>query len=125
MLCPPNQGSMCTDTLKTEIAWLYRFINGPAGFQLGTERSSIINRLFKINGNIGVIAGDKSWEPFFSQIISGIDDGKVSIEETKLDEMTDFILLNHTHTFMMNNKDTQDQICHFLKFLKFKVDKIQ
>ena len=120
MLCPPNQGSSLTDKLKREINWIYKSVNGPAGMQLGTDSSSIIHTLHEIRGNVGIIAGDKSMEPYFSWLISGSDDGKVLIEETKLNEMSDFIILHHTHTFMMNNKDTQEQIVYFLKNHKFK-----
>lgn len=121
MLCPPNQGSSLTDSLKKYIGWLYRKINGPAGTQLGNDSLSIIPELPTFDGcALGIIAGDKSWEPYFSRLIPGRDDGKVSIEETKLAGMDDFIILNHTHTFMMNNRDTQDQIVHFLKYGRFK-----
>jgi len=120
MLCPPNQGSTLTDSLKKYVGRLYEKADGPAGEQLGNDSLSIIPKLAPLDGcAVGVIAGDKSWEPLFSRLIPGKDDGKVSVEETKLAGMNDFIVLNHTHTFIMNNRDTQDQIVHFLKNGKF------
>ena len=116
MLCPPNQGSTLTDSLKKYVNWLFARTNGPAGQQLGNDSAGIIGQLLPLGGcSVGIIAGDKTWEPYFSRLIPGTDDGKVAVEETKLPEMDDFIILNHTHTFMMNNRDTQDQIVHFLQ----------
>jgi triacylglycerol lipase len=115
MLCPPNGGSHLSGALRRNIGWLYRLIDGPAGQQLGTDSLSILPKLAELRGKTGIIAGDRSWEPIFSRIIPGDDDGKVAVDETKLPEMTDFIILNHTHTFMMNNRDTQDQVLSFLR----------
>jgi triacylglycerol lipase len=120
MLCPPNQGSTLADSLKKYANWLFERTNGPAGQQLGNDSTGIIRQLLPLDGcSVGIIAGDKTWEPFFSRLIPGIDDGKVAVEETKLPGMDDFIILNHTHTFMMNNRDTRDQIVHFLKHGSF------
>lgn len=119
MLCPPSGGSALSDSLKKTFGWMYRLANGPAGQQLGNDSLSILPKLGKLRCRIGVIAGDKSWEPYLSCMIPGSDDGKVAVNETVLPEMTDFIVLNHTHTFMMNNRDTQDQVVRFLKKGRF------
>ena len=119
MLCPPNGGSTLTDSLKSTLGWLYRMVNGPAGQELGNDSMSIIPKLRRLRGRVGVIAGDKSWEPYFSWIFPGSNDGKVAVRETRLDEMRDFIVLHHTHTFMMNNRDTQEQILHFIRYGMF------
>lgn len=120
MLCPPNQGSTLTDSLKKYIGWLFSKTNGPAGGQLGNDRASIIGKLAPMEQcPLGIIAGDRTFEPYFSRLIPGVDDGKVSIEETKLPEMDDFIFLHHSHTFMMVNDDVLDQIVYFLKHKKF------
>lgn len=123
MLCPPNQGSTLTDSLKKYIGWLFLKTNGPAGGQLGNDSASILRKLAPMQQcPVGIIAGDRTFEPYFSRLIPGVDDGKVSIEETELPEMDDFIILHHSHTFMMANDDTRDQIVHFLKHKKFIYD---
>ena len=119
MLCPPNRGSELSDTLKSTIGWLYRMVMGPAGQQLGTDSASIIPKLQRLHCKVGVIAGDKSWEPYFSWIFPEKNDGKVTVSETRLQEMSDFVVLHHTHTFMMNNRDTQEHILHFIRYGRF------
>ncbi len=44
----------------------------------------------------------------------GSDDGKVSIEKTKLTEMKDFIIVSDSHTFIMHDKDVLRHIYQFL-----------
>ncbi len=117
MLAPPNQGSEVADTLGS---WLfYRWLFGPAGQQLGTAPESLPNRLAPVDGSIGVITGNTSWNLILSLMIPGPDDGKVSVERAKLNGMDDFIVLPVTHTFIMQDKETMLQTAHFLDFGRF------
>lgn len=119
MLSPPNNGSEISDHLKDW--YVYKKIYGPAGQELGKEKSGILNELKPIKDcNIGIIAGNKSIEPWFSFLLSGKDDGKVAVESTKLEEMTDFIVFHDTHTFIMYDKKVINEIRHFLKYGKFE-----
>lgn len=117
MLSPPNHGSEIPDHYK-EVFW-YRWSTGPAGQQLMTTKDSLPNRLKPINVEVGVIAGTKSVEPWFSSQIPGKDDGKVSVKRTQLDEMKDFLVVPHTHTFIMQSPEVHRQIEKFLKHGKF------
>lgn len=112
MLGPPNAGSEVTDKLKRN--WLYRQVNGPAGDQLGTRPDDVPKRLGSVDFELGVIAGNRSINPILSMMIPGPDDGKVSIENAKLDGMRDFLVLETTHTFMMRNRRTIAEVLHFL-----------
>src|SRR5690348_5835454 len=78
MLAPPNQGSEVVDKL----GWLFLFkwINGPAGNELGTDIHSTPNRLGPVTYPVGVIAGDRSINWINSLLIPGRDDGKVSVD---------------------------------------------
>ena len=113
MLAPPNQGSEVTDKLSP---WrLYRWVNGPAGDELGTSENSIFNRLGPPTYEVGIIAGNRTVNPFFSWLIPGPDDGKVAVERTRLDGMSDFICLPVTHTWIMRNPSVIGQTRHFLR----------
>ncbi len=120
MLAPPNKGSEIVDELADFPG--FGWINGVAGAELGTGADSLPNRLGPITFPLGVIAGDSSISPYFSFLLPGPDDGKVSVESTKVSGMTDHITLPATHTFMMNNPEVYDQVQTFLTKGKFNSD---
>ncbi len=117
-LASPNKGSEVADFLKDN--WLYGKIYGPAGKQLTTKDAGIENLLGKVDYELGVIAGSFSIDPISSTLIAGKDDGKVSVESTKVDGMKDHITVNASHTFFPQNEDVQKQTLHFLRTGVFK-----
>jgi triacylglycerol lipase len=117
MLAPPNRGTEIVDHLKDFFA--YKWFHGPAGQELGTDPESTPNRLKPIGIEVGVIAGDRSYNPIFSALIPGPDDGMVSVERAKLREMTDFLVASSSHTFIVTNHTVMKQVVHFLKYGKF------
>lgn len=114
MLGPPSQGSEVIDKLGHWPGFVW--LNGSAGQQLGTGAESLpLSLNASIPLEVGIIAGDRTINFFLSMIIPGSDDGKVSIERTKLAGMSDHIVLHTTHPFMMKNKQVILQTLHFLK----------
>jgi pimeloyl-ACP methyl ester carboxylesterase len=113
MLAPPNQGSEIVEKL----GWLFLFkwINGPAGNELSTDKNSTPNRLGPAYFPAGIIAGDRSINWINSLLIGGSDDGKVSVERTKLAGMSDHIVIHTTHPFIMRNREVIRQTIQFLR----------
>ncbi len=117
MLGPPNQGSEVVDSLKDTPG--FELLNGPAGMELGTRATDIPKSLGPVNFNLGIIAGTHSINLILSTLLPGPNDGKVSVESTKVAGMADFITLPTTHPFMMRNKTVIDQTVYFLKHGEF------
>ena len=113
MLAPPNQGSEVVDKLGR--TFLFKWINGPAGLELDTGTNSTPNKLGPANFPLGVIAGDRSINWINSLLIPGRDDGKVSIERTKLAGMSDHIVMHTAHPFIMCNREAIRQTIQFLR----------
>ncbi|SMF16737.1 hypothetical protein SAMN02745866_01091 [Alteromonadaceae bacterium Bs31] len=113
MLGPPNQGSEVVDKLKDVPG--FHFINGQAGLQLGTGELSTPNTLGPANFNVGIIAGNKSINWILSSLIPGKDDGKVSIEKTKLEGMNEHIEMDVSHPFMMRDEEVISQVIYYLQ----------
>jgi hypothetical protein len=113
MLAPPNKGSEVVDKLKRVPG--FRFINGFAGMQLGTAEISVPNTLGKADFDVGIIAGKRSINWVLSSLIPNVDDGKVSIENTKLEGMNDHIEMPVTHPSIMKNRKVITQVVRYLK----------
>ena len=113
MLAPPNQGSEVVDKLGWTL--VFKWLNGPAGNELGTGADSTPNRLGPVNYPVGVIAGDRSINWINSLLIPGRDDGKVSLERTKLAGMSDHIVIHSAHPFIMKNREVIRQTIQFLR----------
>jgi hypothetical protein len=117
MLAPPNQGSEVVDRLGH--LPLFQWLHGPAGNQLGTGPGSLPGALPPADFELGVIAGRRSsplawllslWGPVFD----GENDGKVAVARTRVEGMRDFLVLDHTHTWLMGRPDVQRAVVHFL-----------
>lgn len=114
MLAPPNQGSEVADKLAR---WsVYGWLNGPAGLDLGTAMEQTPNALGPLPAGVevGVIAGGRSLNPFFSAIIPGPDDGKVAVERTHVAGEADHAIVPYSHTWLMNRTETERLVCRFL-----------
>ena len=122
MLAPPSRGSEVPDKLGG--IFLYKWINGPAGNQLGTDNMSIPLQLSEPNFELGIIAGDRSVNPILSLLIPGPDDGKVALSRVKPSTMTDYTQIHATHTFIPQNAKAIAQTKYFLTHGTFQTQEV-
>ncbi|MGB1077159.1 MAG: alpha/beta hydrolase, partial [Bdellovibrionales bacterium] len=120
MMGPPNKGSEVADLIHKlpPYEWYY----GPTGQELTTQAREI--NTTKPYYDLGIIAGTKEWPYFVAAFVTpGKSDGRVTVENTKLEGMKDHITLPATHTFIMKKDNVHKQIIHFLKNGAFIHDK--
>jgi len=119
MLSPPNKGSFIADKLTSW--WLYRWFNGPAGQELSTDDRSLPNRLGPVDYPVGVITGNRHvfFDAWFASFTPDENDGKVSVNDARLDGMADFLVVPETHPFIMNAERVHKETIHFLRQGKF------
>ena len=118
MLGPPNQGSQAVDELGDVPG--FDWLNGPAGRQLGKGPESVPLQLGAANFEVGIIAGNRSIDPITSAVLDDPDDGKVSVEDTKLEGMNDFVVVEHSHAFMMRMQRPIELTIQFLNTGRFE-----
>jgi len=111
MLAPPNQGSEIVDKLG-HLA-IFSFLNGPAGLELGTDNKSIPKQLGGLDFEAGIITGNKSINPLLSALITGNNDGKVSVNNAKIKGMKDFLVFPSPHPFIMQKTSIIHQALFF------------
>jgi triacylglycerol lipase len=120
MLTPPNQCSEIVDKLGG--LSLFKWINGPVGNELGTDKNSVPNQIGPAYFPVGVIAGDRSINWINSLfLLPGRDDGKVTVARAKLAGMSDFRVIHATHSFVMYNPEAVRLTIQFLQTGKFGI----
>lgn len=115
MLGPPNTGSEWADYMAAGkfLKHFYKLAFGPVGVQLFTTH--VHDGCDEADYNLGIIAGRKSAVPFARYILSGDHDGMVAVERTRLKGMTDHIVMDTTHTYMITNPSVMRQTRFFLQ----------
>lgn len=104
MLAPPNRGAQAADRFAPLVGWILEPID-----ELRTDRAATVHQLPSVEGvTIGIIAGK--------------DDDKVALEETRLAEAADHVLVGGGHTFMMWRDDVQALTVAFLRDGHFPPD---
>jgi len=111
MLSPPNQGTELSDlAVSMSVDW-----PGPAGKQLSTEENSWVKSLGAVNFELGVIAGNFSSNWITSWILNGQDDGVVAVNDTKVEGMTDFLIVPEKHFRIRRLPIAMQQTIYFLQ----------
>jgi triacylglycerol lipase len=116
MLGPPNGGSQLAGRMSG--LWLYRRVMGPAGQELVAGPGCVPLSLGPVDFELGVIAGRRSLDPF-RLLVRGVSDGKVCLDETRVDGMADWLCVPRGHAFLMLDAKILDQAVHFLLHGRF------
>ena len=103
MLAPPNGGSKAAN-IGSKI-WPIPNILKPITELQNCKESAIHKIPIPDNIDIGVIAGKY--------------DKKVSIAESHIKNEKDHLVINASHTFIMNHKKTKEAVLNFLSYSKF------
>ncbi len=113
MIAPPNRGS----SLAKRLAGfpLFKRILGRAGVELAKTNSSLIENLPPLRCEFGVIAGGLGNGSGLNPLIPGDDDMTVSVEETKLPGMKDFIQIRGQHSLLLLQQEVADNVISFLE----------
>jgi pimeloyl-ACP methyl ester carboxylesterase len=117
MLAPPNRQS-------ERAAWwgeirLVSDLLGKSFRQLGADWPEIADKLGVPPGEFGIIAGGKQNDRGFAFTLEGDDDGVLSVESTRLEGATDFVVLPVRHEVMLIDKETHDCAARFLETGRF------
>jgi len=112
LLGTPSQGSELVDIYGD--SWLFKVL-GPTAHELGTDEDSFPNRIGPPYYPLGIIAGTSSFNSITDDHLPGPDDGVVSVKSTKIDGMTDFMLVDTSHSMMRYNETVARETIHFLK----------
>lgn len=123
MLAPPNKGSEAVDALRDVPG--FQWLNGPAGLQMGTDENSVPLKLGSAVSDVAVIAGTFSINIVLSTYLPDPDDGKVSVESTKLDGMCAHLEVNVSHPFIMEDENVILEVISYLNTGKFLNDQAE
>ncbi|HEX5361389.1 MAG TPA: alpha/beta fold hydrolase, partial [Fluviicoccus sp.] len=110
MLAPPNRGSEIVDRLGDNA--LFRRVGGPAAQQLRSRADDPAPPSFQL----GVLAGDRTLNPWLSLLLPGANDGKVTVASTRLPGMQDFRVLHTSHPLILHNRTAIDMTVNFIEF---------
>lgn len=114
----PNQGTEVVDRFRDR--WWMQML-GPAALSLGTDDESFPKSLAAPYYPVGVIAGESRLD-IDDEILPGKDDGLVPVEATKLEGMSDFIVVESGHALMRYDEEVARQTIAFLNDGEFLRD---
>jgi hypothetical protein len=111
----PNQGTPLVDRFQDHCLFA---LLGPTTGSLGTDGESLPHRLTTPHYPVGVIAGVVD-RPLNDSLLPGPDDGLVPVESTKLEGMSDFVVVESGHSALRYDEEVANQVIAFLRRGKF------
>ena len=100
----PNRGAELADTFRSNM--LFKIIFGQAGQQLSCTDLGLAATLPAPPGEFAVIAGARNTESGYNPLITGDNDGTVSLASARLTGACDFLIVPGLHPFLIGQKET-------------------
>ncbi len=94
---------------------VFKTVSGQSGQQLGRQWKELERNLATPDCEFAIIAGGKNNDKGYNPLLSGDNDGTISVESAKLAGARDFIVLPVLHTFIMNDAKVQELTLQFLQ----------
>lgn len=107
MLAPPNKAADLARALRDNK--VYQWFTGASGQLLGSE--AFYAQLPVPTVEFGIIAGDRGQSVIFKEA----NDGVISVENTRLTGMKDWIVVHQSHNFIMNSRIVSALCVSFLE----------
>ena len=85
-----------------------------AGVQLGKNWKELEPRLETPSGEFGIISGGYNNALGLNPLVPGDDDGRISVDETRLSGAADFLVLGAVHEFIIFDPRVFDSTLRFL-----------
>ncbi|MFO7904478.1 MAG: esterase/lipase family protein [Planctomycetota bacterium] len=101
MIAPPNHGSLAASRLAGSL--VFKTIFGKSGGQLGESWNNLEERLATPEVEFGIIAGGVGNSIGLNPILPGDDDGRITVETTRLAGATDFRVVPALHELIAND----------------------
>lgn len=111
MLAPPNQGAELAEKLGHN--QVFKAVFGAPGIELAEHWPELEKRLATPYCEFGIIAGGRGDKHGWNPLLSGDDDGVVSVSTTRLPGASDFLVLPVSHTLMMRNPQVMECALRF------------
>ncbi len=112
MMGPPNQGSSFAKRLSQ--LGLFEMITGKSGMQLGPDWEGLSNTLGIPPCPFMVIAGDLTGTSIQNPLLAGPNDAVVTVQEAKLEGMTEFQSFPVLHSFLMQDARCVEAAVEFM-----------
>ena len=107
MLAPPNRPTELARALRDNP--IYKWFTSESGLQ--TTSDEFYENLPVPDVEFGVIAGKRGQ----AVLLQEPNDGVITVESTKLKGMTDWVVVPHAHTFIMNSRDVARLCISFIE----------
>lgn len=112
MLGPPNQGSSFAKRLSQ--LGLFETITGKSGMQLGPQWDGFQENLGIPPCPFAILAGDLSGSSIQNPLLDGPNDAVVTLDEAKLEGMSEFKTYPVLHSFLMQDPRCVEDAVDFL-----------